>query len=148
MYHVYWWPLYDLDLWPRDQKYKFFNMNLCPGHKFFVLCHRHPVFGTWMHHHATMYHVLCLYVCPSVCVNSCLGHNFFVLWRTHIIFSIWVYQYERMYCIHSWPTCDLWPYDLDFWPQGQRYKFSNMDYIWHISVSPWKDISLTFMTSV
>ena len=114
MCHVYSWPLYDLDLWPQDKKYQFFNMNSCLGHNFFVLCHRHPVFGRWMHHHAMMCHVLCLSVCPSACFNSCLGHNFFVLWSMHTISSIFVYQYERMYCIHSWPIYDLWPYDLEF----------------------------------
>ena len=50
------------DLNVKIISYQLFNMNSCPGHKFFVLCHRHPVFGTWMHHHATMYHVLCLSV--------------------------------------------------------------------------------------
>ena len=114
---------------------------------FFAIGILYLAYGCIIMRQCIMYSV-CLSVCPSVCVNSCLGHNVFVLWRTHTIFSIWVYQYERMYCIHSWPTCDLWPYDLDFWPQGQRYKFSNLDYIWHISVSPWKDVSLTFMTSV
>ena len=70
MCRVYWWPLYDLDLWPQCQNYSFFNWNSCPGHNFFVLCHMHPVFGTWMHHHETMCHVLCLSVRLRVLIRA------------------------------------------------------------------------------
>ena len=42
-----------------------------------------------------------------------------VLWHSHTLFDKWVYHHGTMCRIHSWPL-----YDLDLWPQNQKYIFT------------------------
>ena len=60
------WPVYYLELWPQGKSYKFYNIDSCPGHKFFDLFYRHAIFGTWVYHYETICQVLCFSVRLSV----------------------------------------------------------------------------------
>ena len=97
-------------------------------------------------------------VCPSVCADSCPAHNFFMVWHWLTIFGTWVYNHETMCRVHSWSR-----YDLELWPQGQIYRVFDMfsclahnfffgltlaHHTWHMGVSPWDDVSSTFMIQI
>lgn len=47
-------------------KVMFYNIDSCPGHKFFDLFYRHAIFGTWVYHYETICQVLCFSVRLSV----------------------------------------------------------------------------------
>ena len=97
----------------------------------------------------------CLSFCLSVQILA--GPELFLVLHWLTIFGTWVYHQEKMWQVHSWS----W-YDIDHWPPGQINRFYDMvlcsglsffvlqqsHFDSHSSVSPWYDVSHTFMNSV
>ena len=81
-----------------------------------------------------------------------------LLWQWHTIFSTWVYHHERMCLLHSWSWYDI---DLlisrsnfigfmtSLCVRARAFLYFDISHtVWHMSVSPWYNVSSTFMTSV
>ena len=106
-------------------------------------------------------HSICPSVQPSVCADSCLTHNYFLVWHWLTIFGTWVYHHEtglglRVRCvgyIHD-PDTTL-NFDVKvkfpgfltcFCIQPKTFFYFTLSYhIWHMGLSPWEDVSSTFM---
>ena len=89
----------EVDLWPQDQIDRVYDMALCLGHGFFVLCQSHTMFGS----------------------RVCQSHTMFGtrVCHSHIIFGTWVCHHDTMCRVHSWPL-----YDLERLPQYQNFTFT------------------------
>ena len=114
MCSIHSWFRYELELWPKGQIYRVFDMFSCPAHNLFLIWHWLTIFGTCVYHHEKMWRV---HPCSWFDVQASTFLSFDIP-GSHTLLCTWVYHHGMMYHIDSRTQ-----YDLDLWPQYQNLYF-------------------------
>ena len=148
------------DLFEKPDLFAFtLLMSLCPTCNFYLLWHKHTIYGTWVYHHERMcqvyswswydvdlWQVKLVGFMTWLCVQASAFLSFGIVILCLSVSSrydvscTYMNPYREQYQNYISPWIWIWQVVFALWHRHTAF--------WHMGVSPWDNMLCTFLTSV